>query len=422
VTLERELVDIVGRDQVLTDPGLRAPYESDWTRRWSGSARAVVRPADTGQVAAVLRSCATYGAPVVTQGGNTGLVGGSVPRCTGQVVLSTARLQRLQSGDHAVVAGAGVTIGRLQVHARAIGLAYGVDLASRDTATVGGTVATDAGGIRVVRYGRTRAQVRGLEVVLADGSLLSDLERPGGADAGPDLLGLFVGSEGAFGVVTAARLRLVPRPPPGTTVLVGCPDVDAARALVPADGVRAAELMTGDGIDLVCRTTGLRRPLRRTWPVVLLLETDQVPDLPDDADAVVDARVWELRERHTEAIATLGVVHKLDVALPLHQLATFLADLPALVAPHRAVLFGHLAVGGLHVNVVGPAAGDETVDRAVLERVAALGGSIAAEHGFGIAKSGLMHLVRSREEIDLLRRVKHALDPAGQLNPGVLVP
>ncbi|HSR25846.1 MAG TPA: FAD-binding oxidoreductase [Candidatus Eisenbacteria bacterium] len=425
MSLERALADAVGGDHVLTDPGLCAAYETDWTRRFTGRARAVVRPADTDQVAAVVRACAEHGAPLVPQGGNTGLVGGSVPRGDGaQVLLSTRRLAGVDvdKATREVVASSGATIAAVQDAARAAGLAYGVDLASRDSATVGGTVATNAGGIRVVRHGTTRAQVRGLEAVLADGSVVSRLHGPPQDSAGYDLAGLLTGSEGTLAVVTAARLRLVPRPGPGWVVLVGAPTVATAVELLPADGVRAAELMLAPGVDLVRRVAGLPRPLGCDWPVYLLLETDEPPELPEGVDAAVDERLWAYRERHTEAVSTLGVPHKLDVSVPLGRVAALVDALPAAVSPYDVFVFGHLAMGNLHVNVVGPEADDETVDEQVFRLVADLGGSIAAEHGVGLAKARWLPLTRTPAEIDAMRRIKRAFDPHGLLNPGVLLP
>lgn len=426
MTLERDVADIVGSDHLLTDPQLRAPYETDWTRRFTGRARAVVRPADTAQVAAVIRACAEHHVPVVTQGGNTGLVGGSVPRGDGaQVVLSTRRLDTVTEVDVArreVVAGAGTTIAALQARAETAGLAYGVDLASRDSATVGGTVATNAGGLHVVRHGTSGAQVRGLEAVLADGSVVSRLDPPPQDNAGYDLPRLLVGSEGTLAVITAARLRLVPRSGPGCVVLIGCADIGAAVALLPAEGLRAAEVMLATGVDLVRRVAGLPQPLPTAWPVYLLLETDEPPDLPETVEAVVDPRLWAYRERHTEAISTLGVPHKMDVCLPLDRLSAFLTGLPAAVAPYDVFVFGHLAMGNLHVNVIGPAPDDDTVDETVLRLAAEHGGSIAAEHGIGVAKVQVLGLARSPAEIGVMARIKRAFDPDALLNPGVLLP
>jgi FAD/FMN-containing dehydrogenase len=425
VSLETGLADVVGAAHVLTDPGLTSTYTVDWTGRFVGSARAVVRPANTEQVAAVVALCAEYGAAVVPQGGNTGLVGGGTPREASQVVLSTRRLAAIEPVDTAtreVTAAAGVTIGDLQRAAVAAGLGYGVDLASRDSATLGGTVATNAGGLRVVRYGTTRAQVRGLEVVLADGRIASRLAPPPQDNAGLDLTDLLVGSEGTLAIVTAARMRLVMPDAGGNVVLVGCRDLDEAIGLLPATGLRAAEVMFAAGLDLVRRVAGLSQPLEREHPVYLLLETDDLPDLPDDVDAAVDPALWAYRERHTEAIATMGVARKLDVSLPLRTLGTFVEELSAAVAPHEVHVFGHLAMGNLHVNVLGLDDADDSVDERVLTLVAAHGGSIAAEHGIGVAKREWLSLTRSATEIDLMRGIKASFDPHGLLNPGVMLP
>ena len=213
VSLARGLADFVGADHVLTDPDRCVGYGTDWTRRWSVTPQAVVRPGSTDEVSGVLGWCAARGVGVVPQGGNTGLVGGSVPNRREQIVLSTLRLTGLEAVDHVsrqVTVGAGATIAAVQAHAGSAGLAYGVDLASRDSATVGGTLATNAGGIRVVAHGDSRAQLVGLQAVLPDGSVVDHLAGLPKDSAGYDLSGLLVGSEGTLGVVTAARLRLVP--------------------------------------------------------------------------------------------------------------------------------------------------------------------------------------------------------------------
>jgi FAD/FMN-containing dehydrogenase len=230
-----ELTAIAGPEHVLTDPDLVVGYTTDWTRRFRGPARCVIRPADTGEVAAVLIACARHGAPVVPQGGNTGLVGGGVPGSEGAVVLSARRLRRLDPVDTLsgqVTAGAGVTIAELRTHAARAGLEYGVDLAARDSATVGGTIATNAGGIQTIRYGPTRAQLLGLEAVLAGGSVISRLGGIQADNTGYDLTQLLAGSEGTLGVITAARLRLWPAEPSTLTVLAGVPGIEAAAAVV----------------------------------------------------------------------------------------------------------------------------------------------------------------------------------------------
>ncbi len=420
------LVDVVGVEHVLTDPDLTTSYTRDWTGRFVGSAAAVVRPADTAEVAQVLAHCLRLGIPVVPQGGNTGLVGGGTPRGDDMVVLSTRRLDGLGLVDvdaRQVTLGAGVTVVRAHAHAHASGLAYGVDLASRESATIGGTVATNAGGVRVVRHGDTRAQVVGVEAVLTDGRVVSHLQGLPKDSAGYDLSGLLVGSEGTLAVVTAARMRLVePLPRQRFALLAGVADVETALRLTRAQPrLLAAEFVLGHAMDLVCTATGLAFPLQQAWPFYVLLETADEPVVEAGVDdTVVDPRVWAYRERQTEAIATLGVVHKLDVAVPVHRLQKLLDGLASAVAPHDVFAFGHLAEGNVHVEVVGAAPDDERPDEAVLLLVAALGGTISAEHGVGVAKTRWLSLSRSPDEIAAMRSVKAALDPAGLLNPGVL--
>ena len=438
-----ELTTIAGPEHVLTDPDVTAGYTTDWTRRFNGRARCVIRPADTGEVGAALLACARHGAPVVPQGGNTGLVGGGVPVTSGAVVLSARRLRRLDPVDTLsgqVTAGAGVTIAELRAHAAGSGLEYGVDLAARESATVGGTIATNAGGIQTIRYGPTRAQLLGLEAVLADGRVISRLGGIQADNTGYDLTGLLAGSEGTLGVITAARLRLWPAAPATLTVLAGVPGIEAAaalqaeiRSLLP--GVRAAEYFEAPGLALVGAHTGLPAPLGREYPGYLLVdaattedETERIVVLGPLQDAAVAmdtqarAGLWAYRERHTESISAAGIPHKLDVALPLTRLAAFRAELDEVIAKAdaRAIVFGHIGAGNLHVNVLGPDRDDDTVDDAVLRLAAGHGGTISAEHGIGRAKAAVLHLSRSAAEIDAMRAVKSALDPAGLLNPGVM--
>lgn len=441
-----ELRGIVGDGQVLTDPELTAGYVRDWTGRFVGDTPAVVRPADTAQVAAVLQVCARAGVAVIPQGGNTGLVGGSVP-LHGEVVLSLSRLQRLELDPVAgqVTAGAGVTIGRLQAMAKDAGWAYGVDLASRDTCTVGGTIATNAGGLRVLRHGDTRAQVIGVEAVLADGTTVSHLRGLTRDNTGYHLPSLVAGSEGTLAVVTAARLRLVAPPVPSAVTVVGAASVgDAVRLAGRArgvPGVSAVELFLPAGVALVREHTGLGPVLAAEPAAYLLVEADgsaeSLAEWVADQDGVEDAAVaddvagraalWSYRERHTEAIATLGPVIKLDVTLPLPRAADYLTELPDLVAgiepTARVFLFGHMADGNVHTNITGvPAASAHAVEDAVLRRVAALGGSIASEHGIGVAKKQWLALGRSPAELDVFGRLKAAFDPAGLLSPHTLLP
>jgi FAD/FMN-containing dehydrogenase len=443
------LREAVGDAHVLTDGDLKAPYETDWTRRFTGEARCVVRPADTAQVAAVVRACAEAGIGITVQGGNTGLVGGATP-AGGDVLLSLSRLTGLEDVDPLeaqVTAGAGVTLEKLQQHVRPHGLDVGVDLAARSAATVGGLVATNAGGIRVVRYGSMREQLTGIEAVLADGTVVSRLSGLTKDNTGYDLTQLLAGSEGTLAVITTVRLRLVPLLPARTVALVAVDGVDGALALLAAaraglPGLSAAELFLPAGLELVRAHGRLPDPFDAPHPAYVVLETASRTDQTDDllevlgeceavldatvaADATGVARLWAYRETHTEAISTAGVPVKLDVSVPLRELPALVAALPetvAAVAPAaRAIVFGHVGEGNLHVNVLDAGDAVEHVTDAVLRLVASLRGSISSEHGVGRAKAGWLGLSRSEAEIAAMRRIKAALDPAGILNPGVLL-
>jgi FAD/FMN-containing dehydrogenase len=474
LTLETDLADAIGERHVLLDPSVTASYETDWTRRFTGRARCVVRPADSREVAAVLGVCARHGVAVVTQGGNTGLVGGGVPT-GGEVVLSTSRLRDIGPVDEMagqVTLGAGVTVTAIQQAVRPFGLDFGVDFAARDSATIGGLVSTNAGGERVLRYGGTRQQVVGLEAVFADGSVLSRLETLPKDNTGYDLVGLLTGSEGTLAVITAVRVRLWPLFTHRSVALLALESTSAALAALAAlkprlSSLEAAELFLADGLALVRRHTGLPAPIPGDHPAYLLVECadrvdpaeamlealEQVSDLvPGLVDIVMgeDARsresLWRYREAHTESINAVGVPVKLDVAVPRARLERALQELPGVVgqvAPGaQTIIFGHLNEGNLHVNVLGadsnpPDEGqvdegqpdddqaddeqvDEAVTDAVLRYVTSLGGSISAEHGVGRAKTKWLSLSRSPAEIAAMRSIKSALDPGNLLNPGVI--
>ena len=441
--LETRLAELVGAAQVLTDPDLRAGAETDWTGRWRGTARAVVRPGTPAEVAAVLAACADAGVPVVPQGGNTGLVGGGVPAgVNGAVVLSTRRLTALEPvlADGTVVAGAGATLAAVQAHARAAGWQLGMDWAARDSATVGGAIATNAGGLRVLRWGPARAQLVGAEVALVSGALLSRVDGPVKDSTGYDLSGLLCGSEGTLGVLTRLRLRLVPPLPPGRVVaLVGVPGIAAAIGVLAAvrragPDLAAAEIVGDSGMALL---RDLPAPLPARHAAYLLVEVvgtaDELAEALAGADGVGDAvlaadpadraRLWRYREEVSPAVTAAGVPIKLDVSLPAARLAEVWDALPALVGTGRTVLYGHLAESNLHVNLLDvPDAEEEAVADRVLRLVAAAGGSISAEHGIGRAKTPWLHLTRSPAELAVMRAIKKTLDPTGILNPGVLLP
>lgn len=434
----------------VVDPDVVASYTTDWTGRFVGRSPAVLRPTSVEEVAAVVETCRELGVELVPQGGNTGLVGGGVP-LRGEVVLSLRRLDRLQPVDGLagqVTAGAGVTVARLQSAAAAAGWAYGVDLGSRDSATVGGTVATNAGGIHMIRHGDTRAQVVGLEAVLGTGAVVSHLSGLLKDNTGYHLPGVLCGSEGTLGIVTAARLRLVPAPAFRTVAVAAFSSVAAAVAAAAhvrrsLPQLEACELFLASGLELVCRTAGLASPFAEPHAAYLLVEaadrtdpTEALGDAAESANGIGDLVVavdpsrrrelWRYREAHTEAINSLGPPHKLDVTVPAAEMAGFVERVPAVVAAQapaaRTWLFGHVADGNIHVNVTGVPPEDDRVDAAVFELVAETGGSISAEHGIGTAKRRFLHLSRSPAEIEAFRAVKRALDPDGILNPNVLLP
>ena len=442
-----ELGRIVGPDHVLTDPELRAGYESDWTGRYRGEALAVVRPASPEQVVEVIGACRSARLPIVPQGGNTGLVGGGVPR-DGAVLLSLARMTAIEpvDADGALVAAAGATIASVHNSAADAGLAYGVDLAARDSATVGGTIATNAGGIHVFRNGMTRDQVLGVEAVLGDGTLVRRLDAPRKDNTGYALGQLLAGSEGTLGIVTAARLRLLPRRDRRTVAVLGISSVDVAvrlagslRRSLPA--LDAVEFIAGDALDLVVQH-GAVRPIGARHPAYLLVEVaDTVDPEPalvsalhreadvDDAvvasDGPARARLWQIREGLPESLQREGVPHSIDAALPLQRLPAFVGLLAPTIARAspgaRLIVFGHLLDGNLHVNVLGPDPDDSTVDDAVLALALELGGTVSAEHGIGVAKTAWLTRDRAPGDLAAMRAIKRALDPDGILNPGVLL-
>ncbi|HTX63246.1 MAG TPA: FAD-binding oxidoreductase [Acidimicrobiales bacterium] len=448
--LIRAFADVVGELHVLTEPDVVASYAVDWTGRFQGVTPAVVRPGTVEEVAQVVALCRSHGVAVVTQGGNTGMVGGGVP-LHGEVVMSLRRLSALGPVDASagqLTAQAGVTLSEVQAAARDAGWSYGVDLGGRDSATIGGNVATNAGGLRVLRYGDTRAQLLGVQAVLGTCDVVEHLGGLLKDNTGYALHALLCGSEGTLGAVTAVRLRLVPPAPSRVAAILGMKD--AGSAVVAAQELRrtlptlsAVELMLRAGVELVCRVLGMPLPLAAAHDAYLLVEAsaqvDPTVDLTDavsalagmqDAAVAVDpqriAALFRYREGHTEAVNSLGAPpHKLDVTLPHDVLAQVVDRLPSVVeavAPTASVwLFGHVGDGNVHVNVTGVAPDDERVDDAVFRAVAEAGGSISAEHGIGTAKRRWLDLNRSPAELRSFAAIKHALDPDGILNPHVLV-
>ncbi len=435
-----ELRTIVGQSNVLTDADMRVTYENDWLRQFDGETPCVVRPASVEEVAAVVSVAAAAGVPIVAQGGNTGLVGGSVPRA-GALLLSLQRLTELGPVDTMalqVTAGAGVTIEALQQHARASGLDFAVDWGARASATVGGAVSTNAGGSRVVRFGTMRSQVMGLQAVLADGSIVDELAGLPKETAGLHLPGLLVGSEGTLAVVTAARLRLVPWYRETAAALVACDSLTDAVLLLTRlrqlPNLDAVELMMPEALAVACDFLNVKPPLDPLEAGAFVMvdcaahtdPRDELIELLADLRGVLALgnqreALYRIRDHITIAIGTLGAPLKLDVAVPVTHLDRLVRQIHA-AAPTdaRVIIFGHLAEGNLHVNIVGAGEASAALRDHVLQAVIDFGGTISAEHGIGVAKVDWLERQKGPVAYGAMRAIKKALDPKNQLNPGVL--
>ncbi len=437
--LATALAAVVGAEHVLVDADLLAGYETDWTRRYRGAARCVVRPGDVAQVAAVVRTCAEAGAAIVTQGGNTGLVGGGVPG-GGEVLLSLRRLDHVgpvEQNAAQLTAGAGATIAAVQATALAAGMEFAVDWGARDSATVGGAVATNAGGSRVVRFGTMRQQVMGLQAVLATGEVLDDLTGLPKSTMGLHLPSVMCGSEGTLAIITAVRLRLVPHLAHRAAAWISLPTVDAAVGLLPTlrrlsslDGV---EVLLPEAVEAVATEFGLAPPVA-DGGVAVLVECAAASDPSHELAEVLAGHAGVLavgaqrdhlsaiRDHVSMAINQRGVPLKLDVAVPVGRLGALVDMARDAAGPAQLYTFGHLAEGNLHLNYLGAGDGAAAITERVLHWVIDVGGAISAEHGIGRAKAAWLERARGAEAVATMLRIKQALDPHGLLNPGVLLP
>jgi len=427
------LQSALGSDRILTSTEAMAGYLVDWTGNFRGEALAVVRPSTTAKVSALIRVCSENDVCVTAQGGNTGLVGGSVP--LDGLLLSTVYLCTFEDFDPnsgQVTVGSGVTLAQLQAFAATHDLEFGVDLAARDSATIGGMTATNAGGIHVIAQGMMRKQVVGVEAVLPSGEVISTLRGLAKDNTGYDLTQLLCGSEGTLAVITKVRVQL--HRPVATQLLVfGVDSISAA--LDTAAGfignISAAEVIDRASVECVHRVTGISVPFDSAFHLLLEVRGDldfetlaQHEYLIVALDATDREKLWDLRERVTEscAVEQVGVSHKLDVSFPqsiLGDAYTQLCDLLDRDGVTQVVIFGHLLDGNFHIFFTTPAAGQE-MERDVLELVARLGGSISAEHGIGRMKAAYLHLSRGESEISMMKALKSAIDPQGIMNPGVL--
>jgi len=452
---------IVGDKYAITDPQMQAPYLVEMRDMFRGCTSMVLRPASTAEVAEILKLANATQTAVVPQGGNTGLVGGQTP-LHGEIVLSLTRLDRIREVDptsNTITCEAGVTLQRAREAAAAVDRLYPQLLPSEGTCTIGGNLSTNAGGTAALAYGIARAHALGIEVVLADGRILRDLNKLKKDNTGYDLKNLFIGAEGTLGVITAAVLRLLPRPRSVETAFVGVPSPEAALALFAiaaenaGNGVTSYELMPRTGMEIVQQhAAGCRDPLATPHPWYVLVQLssqsrsglrevmENVLALGAERGLVTDAAIaesleqtkafWRIREMFGEVQRHVGGSIKHDISVPVAAVPAFLQEAHAaaiaLVPGCRPLPFGHLGDGNIHYNVIQPIGADKAeflkrwndMNAAVFAVVKKYGGSISAEHGVGVLKRDLLPAVKDPVALDLMRSLKRMLDPNNILNPG----
>jgi FAD/FMN-containing dehydrogenase len=452
---------IVGEKYAITDPGQQAPYLIEMRNMFQGHTPAVLRPSSTAEVSAIMALANETVTPIVPQGGNTGLVGGQIP-LHDEIVLSLNRLDRIREIDatsNSITCEAGVTLQRAREAAAAADRLYPQLLPSEGSCTIGGNLSTNAGGTAALAHGIARSHALGIEVVLADGRVLNNLNKLKKDNTGYDLKNLFIGAEGTLGVITAAVLRLVPRPRSVETAFAGVESPEAALELLgiatemTAGGVTSFEIMTRRGIELVLNnSSGCRDPLASThaWYVLIELSSQQRDGLRGvmedvlargmERSLVIDATIadsleqakmfWRIRELFGEVQRYAGGSIKHDVSVPVAAVPAFIREandaVTALIPGARPLPFGHLGDGNIHYNVTQPEGADKTeylkrwddVNAAVFAVVKKYGGSISAEHGVGIVKRDLLPSVKDPVALDIMRTLKRTLDPKGILNPG----
>lgn len=446
----------LGTTGVLMDPAQCESYAIDWRRLFQGKPLVVARPSNTHEVAAVVALCRDYQIAIVPQAGNTGMAGGAVPDASGrELVLSLARMNTIRSIDPVgmtMEVEAGVILKTAHDAAAAQGRLLPVSLAAEGSAMMGGIVATNAGGLNVLRYGMTRALVLGLEVVLPDATIVNGLRHLRKDNAGYDWKQVFIGSEGTLGIVTAAVMRLLPQPKDSVTALLSVPHPQAALDLLACvqselgDSITACEMMAGFSLGLVEKHFGLRRPIADGEWFVLIEAASTLSGLREATETALGhalqrgfaldgiiaesgrqaAELWQLRERITESEGKEGKSVKHDVSVPIPLIPAFLraADeaMARLLPGTRINCFGHLGDGNLHYNILVDRHTADEVNVVVHDVVQRFGGSISAEHGIGQYRVAELDRRRAPEEQILSRKIKDAIDPDGLMNPGKVLP
>lgn len=462
----RKLHAIVGDAGLIQDEQQKQDCDIDWLKKWSGASSAVVRPANTAEVAAVMRLCHESRTPVVTQGGNTGMSGGATPDESGaQLILSTTRLRQIRDIDplnNTMTVEAGVLLANVQHAADEVNRYFPLSLGSEGSCTIGGNLATNAGGIAVLRYGNTRDLVLGVEVVLPTGQVWNGLRALRKDNTGYSLRDLFIGSEGTLGVVTAAVVKLYPKPTTRLSAWLGCESMAELLEVLArmrndcGDRLVAFEMLTEESLRLVlAHVADVRRPLEDTHRFHALVELADTRDgelgfllestlekaIADGLvrDAVIGTSLaqrsafWKIREGISQAQVRAGKTIKHDIALPISRLPTFVDD--AMVAVHkvkadaRVINFGHMGDGNLHFNVLLPLETSEAAFNALVHRmnrvvhdlVIEAGGSISAEHGVGQLRRDELRHYKSETEFGLMMLIKQSIDPNQIMNPGKLL-
>ena len=459
--LLKRFVAIVGEKYAITDPQAQEPYLVEMRQRWHGRTSLVLRPSTVAEVSEILKLANETSTAIVPQGGNTGLVGGQLPY-HGELILSLNRLDKIREVDpvsSTITCEAGVTLMRTREAAAAVDRLYPQLLPSEGTCTIGGNLSTNAGGTQAIAYGIARSHVLGIEVVLADGRVMNNLNKLKKDNTGYDLKNLFIGSEGTLGIITAAVLRLVPRPRSVETAWLGVPSPEAAVEFLniaqerSTGGVTSFELMARMGVEVVVKHgPNMRYPLREQHPYSVLIELssqaksglraamEEILAAGHERGLVLDATIadnlqqgkefWRLREMFGELQRHEGGSIKHDVSVPIAAIPEFIKEANAavvkLIPGARPLPFGHVGDGNIHYNVTQPVGAntaefmqrEEDVHDVVFAVVAKYNGSISAEHGVGIVKRERLPQVKDKVAIDLMRTLKRTLDPKGILNPG----
>ncbi|WP_370321078.1 FAD-binding oxidoreductase [Oricola sp.] len=462
-----QFAEIVGEANVLTGDADTAPYLKEWRGRWTGKTAAVVRPGSTGEVAAILKLASRTKTAIVPQGGNTGLVGGQIPDMSGkQVILSTTRLNRIRDIDPAgntITVEAGVVLQDIQEAAEEHGRLFPLSLGAQGSCQIGGNLSTNAGGTGALAHGVARDLCIGLEVVLPTGEVLDSLNRLKKDNTGYDLRNLFIGAEGTLGVITAAVLKLFPKPAGRATAFLAVPSPEEALGLfdrarsAAGNGLTAFELMARIGVEFTTRhIPDVRDPLDRHHPWYVLMEISSGQS-EDDARATLEAVLehgmehglvtdgaiaesfqqradfWRLRESMSESQIPEGGSIKHDISVPVDSVPAFLAEADravlAIEPGSRICAFGHLGDGNIHYNISQPVGADKAVFMALIEVITPAvhkivrdyGGSISAEHGIGQMKRDELAEVKNPVALDLMRRIKKDFDPKGIMNPGKVI-